>query len=57
MVLYVLIYTRGVHTGYRKNVGSAVAVWLCRDMPYRDRRSRGGNSSPRLTEFEVEFAP
>jgi hypothetical protein len=37
-------HTKGVRTGVRKHVGSAVAVWLCRDVPYRDRRRQHGKS-------------
>jgi hypothetical protein len=57
IVTDVSAHARGVRTGDRKQVGSAVAVWLCRNLPYRDRRPRQGKDSPRLTEFRAKFAP
>jgi hypothetical protein len=44
VVLGVHTHAQGVRTGVRKHVGSAVAVWLCRDLPYRDRRLQHGKS-------------
>ena len=57
LVLDAIIYNKGVRTSDRKIVGTAVAVWLCRELPYRDRSPRGEDSSPRMTEFGGKFAP